>query len=38
MQVPELTDDAVFELAREGGVGFFAKLSRKPTIAHCSRN
>ncbi|EQA1606077.1 protealysin inhibitor emfourin, partial [Enterobacter hormaechei] len=26
MQVPELTDDAVVELAREGGVAFIPKL------------
>ncbi|WP_368541635.1 protealysin inhibitor emfourin [Enterobacter soli] len=27
MQVPELTDDAVVELAREGGIAFIPKLS-----------
>ena len=33
MQVPELTDDAVVELAREGGVAFIPKLSGQRTIA-----
>jgi hypothetical protein len=32
MQVPELTDDAVVELAREGGVAFIPKLSGQRTI------
>ncbi|ROP63088.1 hypothetical protein EDF81_1609 [Enterobacter sp. BIGb0383] len=32
MQIPELTDDAVVELAREGGVAFFPKLSGLRTI------
>ena len=38
MQVPELTDDAVVELAREGGVAFIPKLSGQRTIAlHAQR-
>lgn len=28
MEIPELTDDAVVELAREGGVAFMPKLAR----------
>ena len=38
MQVPELTDDAVVELAREGGVAFIPKLSGQRTIALSSLN
>ncbi len=38
MQVPELTDDAVVELAREGGVAFIPKLSGQRTIALSTLN
>lgn len=38
MQVPELTDDAVVELAREGGVAFIPKLSGQRTIVLSSLN
>ncbi|MDU5500303.1 MAG: hypothetical protein E6099_04395 [Enterobacter sp.] len=38
MQVPELTDDAVVELAREGGVAYIPKLSGQRTIALSSLN
>jgi hypothetical protein len=38
MQVPELTDDAVVELAREGGVAFIPTLSGQRTIALSSLN
>lgn len=38
MQVPELTDDAVVELAREGGVAFIPKLSGQRTITLSSLN
>jgi hypothetical protein len=35
MQIPDLTDDAVIELAREGGVAFIPRLSgqRRITLA-----
>ncbi|CAM6222837.1 MULTISPECIES: protealysin inhibitor emfourin [Citrobacter] len=33
MDIPELTDDAVVELAREGGVAFIPKLSQQRKIA-----
>ena len=33
MEIPELTDDAVVELAREGGVAFMPKLARQRKIA-----
>lgn len=35
MQIPDLTDDAVVELAREGGVAFIPRLSgqRKITLS-----
>ncbi|EBX1354538.1 hypothetical protein DQ806_15980 [Salmonella enterica subsp. enterica serovar Okatie] len=33
MDIPELTDDAVVELAREGGVAFIPKLSKQRKIA-----
>ncbi|EGT4256378.1 hypothetical protein D8W73_20305 [Citrobacter amalonaticus] len=33
MEIPELTDDAVVELAREGGVAFIPKLARQRKIA-----
>ena len=36
MQVPELTDDAVVELAREGGVAFITKLSGHRTNPHAT--
>lgn len=38
MQVPELTDDAVVELAREGGVAFIPKLNGQRTIALSTLN
>ena len=38
MQVPELTDDAVVELAREGGVAFIPVLSGQRTITLSSLN
>lgn len=38
MQVPELTDDAVVELAREGGVAFIPKLSGLRRIRLASLN
>ncbi|HFZ8995821.1 TPA: protealysin inhibitor emfourin [Citrobacter freundii] len=38
MDIPELTDDAVVELAREGGVAFIPKLNkqRKITLGNLS--
>lgn len=33
MDIPELTDDAIVELAREGGVAFIPKLSKQRRIA-----
>lgn len=38
MQVPELTDDAVVELAREGGVAFIPKLTGLRRIALSALN
>ena len=38
MQVPELTDDAVVELAREGGVAFIPRLSGQRNITLSSLN
>lgn len=38
MQIPELTEDAVVELAREGGVAFIPKLSGLRRIALSSLN
>lgn len=38
MQIPELTDDAVVELAREGGVAFIPTLSGQRTITLSSLN
>lgn len=33
MDIPELTDDAIVELAREGGVAFIPKLNKQRKIA-----
>ena len=38
MQVPDLTDDAVVELAREGGVAFIPTLRGQRPIALSSLN
>lgn len=38
MQIPELTEDAVVELAREGGVAFIPKLSGLRRIAISTLN
>ncbi|HDR2161146.1 TPA: hypothetical protein QCG56_003033 [Enterobacter cancerogenus] len=38
MQVPELTDDAVVELAREGGVAYIPQLAGLRRIALSSLN
>ncbi|KNC88923.1 protealysin inhibitor emfourin [Trabulsiella odontotermitis] len=38
MQIPDLTDDAVIELAREGGVAFIPKLSGQRTITLAALN
>lgn len=38
MQVPELTDDAVVELAREGGVAYIPHLSGLRRIALSTLN
>ncbi|ECG8590008.1 hypothetical protein FNI11_09625 [Salmonella enterica subsp. salamae] len=33
MDIPELTDDAIVELAREGGIAFMPKLNKQRRIA-----